>query len=87
MPTHAHRPRGFYVLGYLGTIPFFLVHLACFAAIWTGVSWWSVGLAVGLYYLRMFGVTAGYHRYFSHRSFKTSRLGQFLLAFSVGMLA
>lgn len=80
MPTHAHRPRGFYVLGYLGTIPFFLVHLACFAAIWTGVSWWSVGLAVGLYYLRMFGVTAGYHRYFSHRSFKTSRLGQFLLA-------
>jgi stearoyl-CoA desaturase (delta-9 desaturase) len=29
----------------------------------------------------MFGVTAGYHRYFSHRSFKTSRVFQFLLAF------
>ena len=29
----------------------------------------------------MFGVTAGYHRYFSHRTFKMSRLGQFLLAF------
>ena len=38
-------------------------------------------LAVALYYARMFFVTAGYHRYFSHRSFKTSRAFQFILAF------
>jgi stearoyl-CoA desaturase (delta-9 desaturase) len=34
-----------------------------------------------LYVVRMFGVTGGYHRYFSHRSYKTSRVVQFLLAF------
>jgi len=33
------------------------------------------------YSIRMFGVTAGYHRYFSHRSYRLSRLGQFLMAF------
>jgi len=65
---------------YPDTIPFVLVHLACFAAIWTGVTWQAVAIGVSLYFLRMFGATAGYHRYFSHRSYKTSRFGQFLLA-------
>ena len=37
-------------------------------------------LGVFTYGLRMFGITAGYHRYFSHRSFKTSRAFQFVLA-------
>ena len=41
----------------------------------------SAAVMAGSYCLRMFGVSAGYHRYFSHRSFKTSRLFQFLLAF------
>ena len=62
-------------------IPFALAHLAALGAIWTGVSWTWVAVAFGLYVVRMFGVTAGYHRYFSHRTFKTSRVGQFLLAF------
>ncbi len=35
---------------------------------------------LALYFARMTVVTAGYHRYFSHRSFKTSRWFQFLLA-------
>ena len=61
-------------------IPFVLAHLACLAAIWTGVSWSMVALALLLYVTRMFGVTAGYHRYFSHRTFRTSRVAQFLLA-------
>ena len=65
---------------YPAAIPFVLVHLAALAAIWTGVSAGMVLLCVALYLVRMFGVTAGYHRYFSHRSFKTSRAGQFLLA-------
>ena len=34
---------------------------------------------------RAFCVSAGYHRYFSHRAFKTSRLLQFVLAFVGGM--
>ncbi len=63
------------------TIPFVLAHLACLAALWTGVSTADVALAGGLYALRMFGVTAGYHRYFSHRTFKTGRVFQFILAF------
>ncbi|WP_316978250.1 acyl-CoA desaturase [Shumkonia mesophila] len=63
------------------TVPFVLAHLACLAAVWTGVSPADVALAFGLYALRMFGVTAGYHRYFSHRTFKTGRVFQFILAF------
>ena len=64
----------------LKTIPFVLIHVACLGAIFTGVSWSAVILCVGLYAIRMFGLTAGYHRYFSHRTYKTSRFFQFLLA-------
>jgi stearoyl-CoA desaturase (Delta-9 desaturase) len=67
---------------YPDTIPFVLVHLSAFAAIWTGVTLQAVLLCVFLYWARMWAVTAGYHRYFSHRSFKTSRVFQFVLAFT-----
>jgi len=66
---------------YPGKALFIALHIACFAAIFTGVSSTAIILAVTLYVVRMFGVTAGYHRYFSHRTFKTSRVMQFLLAF------
>ncbi|HKS07367.1 MAG TPA: acyl-CoA desaturase [Gemmatimonadaceae bacterium] len=59
---------------------FVVAHLVCILAIWTGITWTSVLLGVGLYVVRMFAITAGYHRYFSHRSYKTSRFFQFLLA-------
>jgi len=62
-------------------IPFVLVHLSCLAAFWTGVSGPALGLCVGLYWLRIFAIGAGYHRYFSHRAFSTSRVFQFVLAF------
>ena len=65
---------------YPSAIPFVLAHLACFGALWSGVSATSLWLAFGLYWLRMFAVTGGYHRYFSHRTYKTSRAGQFVLA-------
>ena len=61
-------------------IPFVLIHLGCFAALWTGVTWQAVSLGVALYWVRMFGITAGYHRYFSHRAYATGRVVQFLLA-------
>ena len=62
-------------------IPFYAVHLVAVAGvIWLGWSWTGVALALALYVVRMFGVTAGYHRYFSHRTFRTSRVMQFLLA-------
>ena len=60
--------------------PFWLVHLACLAALFTGVTWSAAGVCVALFWLRMFGVTAGYHRYFSHRTYRTSRPFQFVLA-------
>ena len=61
-------------------IPFFLVHLMGLWAIQTGISLEMVVLAIASYYLRMLAITAGYHRYFSHRSYKTGRVFQFILA-------
>jgi stearoyl-CoA desaturase (Delta-9 desaturase) len=60
---------------------FILMHLSPLLAIWAGVSWTAIGVCILAYYIRMFGITAGYHRYFSHRTFKTSRAFQFVLAF------
>ncbi len=74
------KPRHDDDILYPSAIPFVLIHVACFAAFWTGISRPALGLCVGLYWLRMFGVTAGYHRYFSHRAFATSRTFQFVLA-------
>ena len=65
---------------------FWLAHLACLAAFFTGVTWSAVAVCLALFWLRMFSVTAGYHRYFSHRSYKTSRAFQFILALA-GTLA
>src|SRR5919109_152790 len=65
---------------YPSAIPFVLVHLGCLAAIWSGVTWTAVTICLALYVVRMFGVVAGYHRYFSHRAYSTSRAFQFLLA-------
>lgn len=61
-------------------IPFVTIHLLCFAAIWTGVDATALVLCAVLYVVRMFGVTAGYHRYFSHRTYKMNRVMQFLMA-------
>ncbi len=60
--------------------PFALAHLAVLGVLWTGARPIDVLVCLALYVIRMFGVTAGYHRYFSHRSFKTSRVAQFVLA-------
>ena len=65
---------------YPSAIPFVLVHLACFAAIWTGVGWRALAIGVALYWLRIFAIGAGYHRYFSHRAYETSRAFQLVLA-------
>jgi stearoyl-CoA desaturase (delta-9 desaturase) len=64
---------------YPSTIAFILMHVACLGIIWTGVSAWSLLLCLGLYLVRMWAITAGNHRYFSHRTYKTSRIAQFML--------
>jgi len=65
---------------YPSVLPFLAVHLGCVAAIWTGVTWQAIAIGASLYCLRMFGFGAGYHRYFSHRAYSTSRAFQFILA-------
>jgi stearoyl-CoA desaturase (delta-9 desaturase) len=65
---------------YPSAIPFVLVHLACFGAIWSGVTWEALVLCVTLYWLRIFAIGAGYHRLFSHRAYSTSRAFRFVLA-------
>jgi len=65
---------------FIRVLPFLLLHLGCLGVIWTGWSWTAVGCAVGLYLARMFAITAFYHRYFSHKTFSTSRPMQFLFA-------
>lgn len=62
-------------------VPFALVHVVAVAGVLrVGVSWRALVLCAGMYYVRMFGLAVGYHRYFAHRTFRTSRVGQFLLA-------
>jgi len=66
---------------YPRAVPFVLIHAACAAALWTGVTRQALAWCAVLYVVRMFAITAGYHRYFSHRAFRTGRVFQFLLAF------
>lgn len=61
-------------------LPFIGIHLLCLGAFWTGVSATALVVAAVLYAARVFAVTGFYHRYFSHRTFKTSRAFQFVMA-------
>jgi stearoyl-CoA desaturase (delta-9 desaturase) len=60
--------------------PMVAVHLACLAAFFMKFHWSYLIVCLALYWGRMFFVTGGYHRYFSHRSYKTSRAFQFIIA-------
>jgi stearoyl-CoA desaturase (delta-9 desaturase) len=65
-------------------MPFVFLHLGCFGVIWVGWSPVAVWTAVALYFVRMFAVTGIHHRYFSHKTYSTSRPVQFLLAVWAG---
>jgi stearoyl-CoA desaturase (delta-9 desaturase) len=70
------------------SLPFLAVHAVALATPFVvPVTWGWVGLAVGVYYARMFAITAGYHRYFSHRTYRTSRAFQLALALVGGSAA
>ncbi len=75
------RPRG--MSNWVKTFPFIALHLACIAVLFLpdfGLHWTALGLCAFTYFIRIFGITAVYHRYFAHRSYRTSRPMQFLLA-------
>ena len=67
-------------LDYLAISQFVFLHAGCLLLFWVGVSWVAIAACIAFYCLRIFAVSAGYHRYFSHRSYKTSRIFQFILA-------
>jgi len=63
------------------SLPFFLFHgVGLVGAFFVSFKWSFLALCLGSYYLRMFAITAGYHRYFSHRSYRLNRFFQFLMA-------
>ena len=67
-------------IDWLRVLPFLALHLACVAVIWVGWSPTAVAVAAALYAVRMFAITGFYHRYFSHKAFRTSRAMQFVFA-------
>jgi stearoyl-CoA desaturase (Delta-9 desaturase) len=71
--THGDLDR----INWLRCLPFIALHLGCLAVFWVGWSWFAVQTAIGLYLIRMFAITGIYHRYFSHRTFRTSRWVQY----------
>jgi stearoyl-CoA desaturase (delta-9 desaturase) len=56
------------------------MHVALVSVFFVPVTWTALAMCLALHVIRMFGITGGYHRYFSHRSYKTSRWFQFVLA-------
>jgi stearoyl-CoA desaturase (delta-9 desaturase) len=74
-PETERQVDGFLLLWYA------VMHLAAASGLFlVRASWRAVALCAASYVVRMFGISAGYHRYFSHRSFRTSRAFQLLLA-------
>ncbi len=63
------------------SLPFITAHALALLAFFVPFHWSYLALALGAYFVRMFFVTIGYHRYFAHRSFQTSRPFAFFLAF------
>ena len=69
-----------YEVDWLRVIPFILIHLAIFTVFLVGFSYIALLVFLLMYSIRMFAITGFYHRYFSHKAFKTSRIMQFIFA-------
>ena len=75
--SHAADPRR---IEWLRQVPFLAIHAGCLLLPWAGTSAAAVGTCIALYAVRMFAITAFYHRYFSHRAFRAGRVTQFVFA-------
>lgn len=75
-------PRAPFRFQWKGAAPLFLaMHVIALAGvIWVRPTWGDLALCAALYFIRMFAITAGYHRLFAHRSYKATRSFQFLIA-------
>lgn len=68
-----HRAHSF-------SIPLLFMHLSCAGIFFVQGGWPAWSIFALMYVVHVFALTAGYHRYFAHKSFKTSRSFQFILA-------
>ena len=68
-----------YVLDNVNKGPFLAIHLAVLFVFFVPVTWPALALFAVTYAFRIFALTGAYHRYFSHRAYKTSRVFQFIL--------
>lgn len=67
-------------VNWIRALPFILLNLSCLLVFYVGFSWTAFTVATALYFVRVFSIGAFYHRYFSHRAFKTNRFWQFIFA-------
>ena len=80
-PVPDAAPRGDERLNWRTSTPFLLLHAVPLLALLTGVTGAALVLLAATFFGRMFFITAGYHRYFSHRSYRLGRVTQFVFAF------
>ena len=64
-----------------GSAPFIAVHFTPLLVLFTGVTAKALVIGAVTYLVRMFAITAGYHRYFAHKTYRLGRVPQFILAF------
>jgi len=76
-PKREHATK---TINWMRCMPFIAVHLGCLGVIWTGWSPVAIAICLAAFWLRMFAVTAFYHRFFSHKSYKANRFWQFCFA-------
>jgi stearoyl-CoA desaturase (delta-9 desaturase) len=78
-PVH-HETRDRIITGAITAIPFVALGVVCWQ-VWADLLHWSdVAVFLIMYVLTGLGVTVGFHRHLTHRSFKTSRPLRGLLA-------
>jgi stearoyl-CoA desaturase (delta-9 desaturase) len=85
-PSVAPESEKYEQIDWIRSVPFIFLHVACLGVFFVGWSWLSVSVAAFFYALRVFTLTGFYHRYFSHRTFKTSRVVQFIFG-GIGCMA
>jgi len=81
LPKRASLSLGVLIRHAANLLPLVLVHVGAFAILWTGSHWYDWVAFAAFMYQRGMCQAVGYHRYFSHRSFKTSRVFQFVMGF------
>ncbi|AJC49366.1 acyl-CoA desaturase [Allofrancisella guangzhouensis] len=65
---------------YITKIAFAGLHFSCLGIFFVNYNLTALLVFIITFSMRTFALTAGYHRYFAHKSFQTSRTFQFILA-------